>query len=58
MTKIHHVVSQKQNETRNSRGTVLLCGGKKYHKYNRNIMERALKVQKEVCLCNVDHTKA
>ena len=58
MTKTHHDVSQKQNQTRNSRGTVLLCGGKKYHKCNRNIMERALEVQKEVCLCYFEDTKA
>ena len=48
--KNHHDASQKQNQTRYSRGTVWLCGGKNAKStFLRTIIKRALEVRKEIC---------
>ena len=61
--KNHNDASQKQNQTRNSRGTMWVCEGK----YTTNaistlriIIDRALEVHKEVhvYLCFIDYIKA
>ena len=57
------IMSQKQNQTRNSIGTVWLYDGKGTKNAictlrTISIIEQALKVQKEVYLGSIDYTKA